>query len=236
LLLEILAASFAAAAYLKPRLRRGAKVYILGEQGIADELDLMGIPNFGMADCNKHVHLGPGKYVEYDEHVAAVVAGYDPMINYYKLQYAQLCINNNMWLPPSSGNALSGKDDKVGQKQKCMFIATNLDQTSHQSSSQVWADAGATVGALTACTGVLPTVVGKPSSFLISYLHERYSIPPDRMCMVGDRLDTDVLFGLNNGMTTVLTLSGVATMNDYHKADPKDRPHFVINLAADLLG
>ncbi|KAI3738020.1 hypothetical protein L2E82_28038 [Cichorium intybus] len=39
------------------------------------------------------------------------------------------------------------------------------------------------------------TVVGKPSTFLMDFLQKKYDIPTCRMCMVGDRLDTDILFG-----------------------------------------
>ena len=62
-------------------------------------------------------------------------------VNYYKIQYAQLCINEN-------------KD--------CEFIATNLDAVTHLTDAQEWAGNGSMVGAIKGCTGVEPTVVGKP--------------------------------------------------------------------------
>ena len=51
------------------------------------------------------------------------------------------------------------------------------------------------VGAIKGCTGVQPTVVGKPSLLMIDYLCDKLGLDRGRICMVGDRLDTDILFG-----------------------------------------
>ena len=67
------------------------------------------------------------------------------------------------------------------------------------------------VGAIKGCTGKEPTVVGKPSPLMIDYLCSTLGLQKDRICMVGDRLDTDVLFGTDNGLRTCLVLSGVTT-------------------------
>ena len=63
--------------------------------------------------------------IDQDRDVAAVVVGMDPAINYYKIQYAQLCIHKN-------------KD--------CLFIATNLDMVFPTEEDQDWAAGGAMVG------------------------------------------------------------------------------------------
>lgn len=59
--------------------------------------------------------------------VGAVVVGFDRHINYYKIQTAQLCIDEN----PG-----------------CLFIATNLDAKTHLTDAQEWAGNGAMVGAI----------------------------------------------------------------------------------------
>ena len=189
---EIFSSSFAAAAYLEQNpLPAGKKVYIIGQEGIGEELDLLKIPHFGaLEDKDKVIKLGPGVKVDHDHDVGAVIVGFDQNINYYKIQYAQLCINEN-------------KD--------CKFIATNLDAVTHLTDEQEWAGNGSMVGAIKGCTGKEPIVVGKPSPLMIDYLVEKYKISPSRMCMVGDRLDTDILFGSDNGLSTILTLSGVTT-------------------------
>lgn len=128
--------------------------------------------------------------IHHDPDVAAVIVGFDININYYKIQYAQLCINENP---------------------DCKFIATNLDAVKHLTPEQEWAGNGAIVGAIKGCTGREPILVGKPSSLLIDYIAEKYHLNRNRVCMVGDRLDTDIVFGLKNDMKTILTLSGVTS-------------------------
>ena len=111
--------------------------------------------------------------------VGAVIVGFDREINYHKIQYAQLCINEN----PG-----------------CEFIATNLDAVTHLTDAQEWAGNGAMAGAIKGCTGREPTLVGKPSPLMIDYIVDKYGCNRERICMVGDRLDTDILFGQNNGL------------------------------------
>lgn len=147
---EIFSSSFAAAAYLEQNpLPAGKKVYIIGQEGIGEELDLLGIPHIGgPSDAGKTIKLGPGVKVEHDHDVAAVIVGFDSAINYYKIQYAQLCINEN----PG-----------------CKFIATNLDAVTHLTDEQEWAGNGSMVGAIKGCTGQEPIVVG-PSELRITIL------------------------------------------------------------------
>lgn len=55
------------------------------------------------------------------------------------------------------------------------------------------------------------TKLSKIATILLSLcitLHGRFQIDTARMCMVGDRLDTDILFGKNAGCKTLLVLSG----------------------------
>jgi len=190
---EIFSSSFAAAAYLEQTKFKesGKKVYIIGEVGICDELDLIDVPWIGgPQDNDKVCNMGPGGMVEQDKDVGAVIVGFDRYVNYFKIQNAQLCINEN----PG-----------------CEFIATNLDAVTHLTDAQEWAGNGSMVGAIKGCTGQEPTVVGKPSSLMIDYLVDKLGLEKGRICMVGDRLDTDVLFGTDNGLRTVLVLSGVTS-------------------------
>ena len=97
--------------------------------------------------------------------MGAVVVGFDRHINYYKIQYAQLCINEN---------------------KGCQFIATNLDAVTHLTDAQEWAGNGSMAGAIKGCTGRDPTVVGKPAPLMIEYICSKYNLKPDRICMVPD--------------------------------------------------
>jgi len=191
---EIFSSSFAAAAYLEQTNFKatGKKVYVIGEKGITEELDLIGVPWIG-AESHKGVkpYMGSGGRVDVDPDVGAVIVGFDRHINYYKIQYAQLCINE-----------IPG----------CQFIATNLDRVTHLTDAQEWAGNGSMSNAIFGCTGQEPTLVGKPSPLMIEYLESKFGISDrSRICMVGDRLDTDIAFGKNNGLQTCLVLSGVTS-------------------------
>jgi len=203
---EIFSSSFAAAAYLEQKKFKetGKKVYVIGEVGIPDELDLIGVPYIGgPADSDKQPDMSPGGKLVHDSDVGAVIVGFDRHVNYFKIQYAQLCINEN----PG-----------------CEFIATNLDAVTHLTDAQEWAGNGAMVGAIKGCTGEEPVVVGKPGPLMIDYLAEKYDMDRGRICMVGDRLDTDIVFGRDNGLKTCLVLSGVTSeeklMSDANLVEP----------------
>ena len=51
-------------------------------------------------------------------------------------------------------------------------------------------------------------MVGKPAEFMLANIAETFGLRRDQICMVGDRLDTDILFGQHGGLTTMLVLSG----------------------------
>ena len=53
-----------------------------------------------------------------------------------------------------------------------------------------------------------PTVVGKPEEFMLANIAAKSGLRRDQICMVGDRLDTDIQFGNDGGLTTLLVLSG----------------------------
>jgi phosphoglycolate phosphatase len=211
---EIFSSSFAAAAYLESKNFKatGKKVYIIGEVGIEEELDLLGIPHIGgPADKDKQPRMGPGDKLEVDPKVGAVVVGFDRYFNYYKAQYANVCI----------------------RELKAEFIATNTDAVTHLTDAQEWAGNGTMVGAIRGCTQVEPTVVGKPSPLMIDYLANKFHIPKSEICVVGDRLDTDVLFGKRNGTRAVLCLSGVTTKERLFSQD-EVIPDFYCESIADF--
>lgn len=212
---EIFSSSFAAAAYLEQIKFKetGKKVYVIGEVGICEELDLIGVPYIGgPADAGKEPDMGPGGKLDIDEDVGAVVVGFDRTFNYYKIQYAQLCINEH----------------------NAQFIATNLDAVTHLTDAQEWAGNGSMVGAIKGCTGKEPTVVGKPSPLMIDYLEQKYGMDRSRICMVGDRLDTDVLFGTDNGLKSLLVLSGVTSEEKLLSPENSITPDFYADSINDF--
>jgi phosphoglycolate/pyridoxal phosphate phosphatase family enzyme len=144
---EIFSSSFAAAAYFEQTHFKstGKKVYVIGEIGICQELDLIGVPWIGgPEDKEKQPNMGSGGMLHIDDSVGAVVVGFDRFINYYKIQYAQLAINEH----------------------GAQFIATNLDAVTHLTDAQEWAGNGSMAGAISGCTGKSPLVLGKPSPLM----------------------------------------------------------------------
>lgn len=80
-----------------------------------------------------------------------------------------------------------------------------------------------------------PVVVGKPSTFMMDFLLDRYQIAATKMCMVGDRLDTDILFGKNAGCKSLLVLSGHTTIS--RLMDPLNSiiPDYYTNSVSDVI-
>ncbi|KAL3820851.1 hypothetical protein ACJIZ3_006756 [Penstemon smallii] len=213
---EIFSSSYAAAMYLKVNdFPKEKKVYVIGEEGISEELALAGFTSLGgTEDGKKTIDLRPNFLVEHDKSVGAVVVGLDQYINYYKLQYGTLCIREN----PG-----------------CLFIATNRDAVGHMTNLQEWPGAGCMVAAICGSTQKEPIVVGKPSTFLMEFLLQKFNIPTSRMCMVGDRLDTDILFGQNAGCRTLLVLSGVTSFSSLRDPSNNIQPEYYTSTVSDII-
>ena len=73
---------------------------------------------------------------------------------------------------------------------------------------------GSIVAAVEFATKKEPEVVGKPSPLAFELIKELTGneTKPEETAMFGDRLDTDIKFGVNSGLTTVLTLTGNITV------------------------
>ncbi len=60
-----------------------------------------------------------------------------------------------------------------------------------------------------------PIVVGKPAEFMLANIAAQFGLQRGQICMVGDRLDTDILFGQQGGLSTLLVLSGAPLVSWY---------------------
>lgn len=63
-------------------------------------------------------------------------------------------------------------------------------------------------------------VVGKPNPLLIHQLMDQNGLAASSTLMVGDRLDTDIMFGNGGGISTALVLTGVSEMIDVIRLEP----------------
>jgi HAD superfamily hydrolase (TIGR01457 family) len=93
-------------------------------------------------------------------------------------------------------------------------------------------DIGATIAFVNASTGREPDlVVGKPNRLLVEKAAERTGISLTAMCMIGDRLYTDIALGATAGIPTILVLSG-ETHADEVASSPHQPSYIFQNLGA----
>ncbi|MEU6858707.1 HAD-IIA family hydrolase [Glycomyces sp. NPDC046736] len=113
------------------------------------------------------------------------------------------------------------------------FICTNPDTTG-PSLEGILPACGAFAAMITAATGAEPYYVGKPNPLMMRNALRRIGAHSESSVMIGDRMDTDVLSGLEAGLSTVLVLSGVtATMEEVERYP--FRPNHVKDSVADLI-
>ncbi|KAF0812159.1 Ribonucleotide monophosphatase NagD [Andreprevotia sp. IGB-42] len=91
------------------------------------------------------------------------------------------------------------------------FIGTNPDMIDPVEGGNEPA-AGTILAAISAATGKKPYIVGKPNSLMMMLATRKLGVHPEEALMVGDRMDTDIVGGMEAGMKTALVLSGVTTM------------------------
>ena len=93
------------------------------------------------------------------------------------------------------------------------FIATNPDPVGPTESGIVPA-CGAMAALIERATGVSPFFVGKPNPLMMRSALNYLGVHSENTVMVGDRMDTDVIAGVESGMETILVLSGVTRRED----------------------
>jgi NagD protein len=92
---------------------------------------------------------------------------------------------------------------------------------------------GALVALIERATGVRSYVVGKPNPLLITEALETLRARPASTAIVGDRMETDVVAGVEAGLETILVLSGVTSRSDVDRYPY--RPTRIVDSVADLV-
>ncbi|WP_058233944.1 HAD-IIA family hydrolase [Devriesea agamarum] len=90
------------------------------------------------------------------------------------------------------------------------FIATNPDATGPSAEGPLPAT-GSVAALITEATGIKPYYVGKPNPLMMRSALNRIEAHSETTMMIGDRMDTDVISGLEAGMRTILVLTGSTT-------------------------
>ena len=119
-----------------------------------------------------------------------VLVGFDPKFDYGKLETAVRCINNG-----------------------AEYIVTNGDNTI-PGDDGVIPHTGAIAASITASTGKTALCIGKPAGFFLDIAMRKFQCSRDDIAVIGDRIDTDILFALNNGVKSYLVLSGITQKSD----------------------
>jgi NagD protein len=96
------------------------------------------------------------------------------------------------------------------------FIATNPDVTGPSTEGPLPAT-GSVAAMITKATGHEPYFVGKPNPMMFRSAMNRIEAHSENTMMVGDRMDTDVVAGIEAGLDTILVLTGSTTVEDIEK-------------------
>jgi NagD protein len=90
------------------------------------------------------------------------------------------------------------------------FIATNPDPTGPAPAGPQPAT-GAVAALISRATGVEPYFVGKPNPLMMREALRAIDAHSETTVMIGDRMDTDIVAGMEAGLQTILVLSGITT-------------------------
>ncbi len=93
------------------------------------------------------------------------------------------------------------------------FIATNPDVTGPSPDGPLPAT-GSVAALISRATGVEPYFVGKPNPLMMRSALNAIDAHSETTAMIGDRMDTDIVAGLEAGLETILVLTGVTTRAD----------------------
>ncbi|KAA8592711.1 pyridoxal phosphate phosphatase [Etheostoma spectabile] len=214
---QIFSSSYCSALYLRDVVKIRGQVFVMGCDGLRRELDEAGIPCVEEAD-------DPDATI-YDcalaPDVKAVLVGHDDKMTFLKLAKASCYLRDP----------------------DCLFLATDNDPWHPLSSGRILPGSGSLIAALEVSSGRKATVIGKPSRFMFECISSQFSgVDPAQCLMIGDRLETDMLFGSNCGLDTMLTLTGVSQIEkaqEYRNSELTTNhslvPDYVVDTIADFL-
>ena len=100
--------------------------------------------------------------------------------------------------------------------QGARFIATNPDATGPSADGPMPAT-GAISALITKATGKEPYVVGKPNPMMFRSAMNRIGAHSETTAMIGDRMDTDIVAGIEAGLHTVLVMTGISDDREIEK-------------------
>ncbi len=111
------------------------------------------------------------------------------------------------------------------------FIATNPDVSGPTEHGLV-PGCGATAALIEKATGKASFFVGKPNPLMMRSALNYLGVHSEDTVMVGDRMDTDIIAGVESGLETILVLTGVTRQEDVERFPY--RPTWVVESVADI--
>jgi len=186
---NVMNAALAAALKIRTRHGRGARVVVVGEHGLPQELRSAGLLPFETRTQSewKKWRKNAGK-------ISAVVTSFDRTLTYWKLCAALDALNAGAEL-----------------------IAANMDPT-WPSENGVMPGTGSLVSMLAFASGKQPVIVGKPDPAMFRMLLNEHRLSPRETLVIGDRLDVDVVAGKRLGAPTAIVLTGLTSQKDIAKS------------------
>jgi phosphoglycolate phosphatase len=190
---SMIASAPATAMYMK-EMGINKKAYVIGMKAIHDEIQAQGIKTIGYGpECSTRDSLidqVKHELTQMDKEVGAVVVSFDQHFSFPKLFKAI--------------NYLRNPD--------VAFIATNDDENIDFPSFR-FPDCGPIKAAVENGSGRKATTIGKPSPLVFEVMFKQEAHrEKNRFLMIGDRLNTDVLFGNRCGFQTLLVGTGIHSM------------------------
>lgn len=219
---EIFSSAYSSSIYISRILKLPAdkrKVFVIGESGIEQELRTENVPFIGGTDPAYRRDVRPDDYKSIaagdssmlDPEVGVVLVGLDFHVNYLKLALAYHYIRRG-----------------------AVFLATNVDSTLPNSGT-LFPGAGSMSAPLIMMLGKEPTALGKPSQAMMDAIEGKFRFDRNRACMVGDRANTDIRFGIEGQLGgTLAVLTGVSSKEEFLAGPVK--PSAYLDQLSDLLG
>ena len=112
------------------------------------------------------------------------------------------------------------------------FIATNPDPTGPSPAGPLPAT-GSVAALISSATGVQPYFVGKPNPLMIRSALRQIGAHSESTVMIGDRMDTDIVTGIEAGLETILVLSGITAADEAQRFSYQ--PTRIVDSVADLI-
>ncbi|KAF7879422.1 hypothetical protein EAF04_000618 [Stromatinia cepivora] len=219
---EIFGSAYSSAIYISRILKLPApknKVFVLGETGIETELKTEGVEFIGGTDPAYRRDITPEDYKGIadgsllDDNVGVVLAGLDFHINYLKLCHAYHYLRRG-----------------------AVFLATNTDSTL-PSNHTFFPGAGSISIPLINMIGKEPTALGKPNQAMMDSIEGKFQFDRKKTCMVGDRLNTDIKFGIEGKLGgTLAVLTGVSKKDEWEAENAPVVPAYYVDKLSDLRG